>query len=138
MLVLLFCAACNYDWTVAPDQPVEVPVQDDPPLLEAGADAPAVPPEGSRTCADVTADLPAARAAAKACPTLTASCTFNLTDECGCHTFLWADSAAAVTRYQALVAELGALGCKAAGCTCLAASEGRCLAAGGDAYACSP
>lgn len=135
-------AGCSYDWAVAPD-PVadggrEVSEADAAASeLDAAVDAAKPEVEASRSCDDVLAELPAARKAAKACPTLTAACEREITDECGCRSFLWQGSGAPATSYEALVAESTALGCVPAGCNCLAGA-GTCLAAGGGAYACSP
>lgn len=135
--------ACDFDWYVAPD--------DASGATDASTDAGAAPeasddaqptsdaaPDAPRSCAEIAADLAGARRDAKACPTLTLICERQITDECGCRSFLWAPNAAATTRYEALIAEHGAAGCVASGCNCLAGTEGRCLAAGGAGNACTP
>lgn len=138
--VLLVAAGCSYDWSVAPEpvdggrEESEADAAASEPDAAVDAAKPAV--DASRSCDAVLAELPAARKAAKACPTLTAACEREITDECGCRSFLWQGSGAAAG-YEALVAESAALGCVPAGCNCLAGA-GSCLAAGGGAYACSP
>lgn len=143
MLVLLLAAGCSYDWTVAPEPdglgaPPRADASVSDASTQAAEDASSPRSEAGRSCRDVQADLPAARAAAKACPTLTAPCTANVVDECGCRSYVWASSAAAGAAYESLLTEFRDLGCAASECNCMADVPGRCLAAGGGVYACSP
>ncbi|MDC3954317.1 hypothetical protein KEG38_10685 [Polyangium jinanense] len=126
-----FVASCVYDWEVG------APASTDAGPGTGGAGGSG---GGGADCADLLADLDAARIAAKSC-VLGASgqCAEKVTDECGCHSFVKAGGSAEAQSFAAAVEAFLSADCKpscAGGCSVVV--SGMCLIVGGQGPYCTP
>ncbi|MDI3290588.1 hypothetical protein [Polyangium sp. 15x6] len=128
--ISVFVASCVYDWEVG------APASTDAGPGSGGAGGSG----GGADCADLQADLEAARIAAKSC-VLGASgqCAEKVTDECGCNSFVKAGGSAEAQAFAAALEAFQAADCKpscAAGCSVVV--SGMCLIVGGQGPYCTP
>lgn len=132
-------AACSYDWTIgAPDGSATSSTGSGGGTTTSsgsgGADA------SAPSCADLLATLRAARDAAKRCPTVGATCTASVTDECGCRSFVAQAGSSAAGAFAAALQAFAAAGCQPTCGSCLPnpTGVGTCLYAGATQPICQP
>ncbi|MDI1477673.1 hypothetical protein [Polyangium sp. y55x31] len=127
-----FVTGCVYDWEVG------APASADAGPGTGGAGG--AGGSGGPDCADLQADVEAARIAAKSC-VLGASgqCAEKVTDECGCHSFVKAGGSAEVQGFVAAVEAFQAADCKpSCAASCSVVVTGMCLIVGGQGPYCTP